>query len=30
LVGYPGLLSWIPLGAFCGWIIYSGQLKSLD
>jgi len=29
LVGYPGLLSWIPLGAFCAWIIFTGQLKPL-
>lgn len=27
MVGYPGLLSWIPLGVFCIWIIFSGQLK---
>ena len=25
-VGYPGILSWIPLGALCAWIIYTGQL----
>jgi membrane protease YdiL (CAAX protease family) len=26
-VGYLGLLGWIPLGALCAWIIFSGQLK---
>lgn len=30
LVGYPGLLSWIPLGAFCVWIVLSGQLKPVQ
>jgi membrane protease YdiL (CAAX protease family) len=25
-VGYPGILSWIPLGAICAWIILTGQL----
>lgn len=25
-VGYPGILSWIPLGALCAWIILTGQL----
>lgn len=25
-VGYPGILSWIPLGALCAWIIITGQL----
>jgi hypothetical protein len=24
--GYPGILSWIPLGAMCAWIILTGQL----
>ena len=24
--GYPGILSWIPLGALCTWIILTGQL----
>jgi len=24
--GYPGILSWIPLGALCAWIILTGQL----
>jgi hypothetical protein len=22
-----GLLSWIPLGALCAWIAFTGQLK---
>jgi membrane protease YdiL (CAAX protease family) len=30
LVGYPGLLSWIPLGAFCAWIIFTGRLKPRE
>ncbi len=25
-VGYTGILSWIPLGAICAWIILTGQL----
>jgi len=25
-VGYPGILSWIPLGGICAWIILTGQL----
>jgi membrane protease YdiL (CAAX protease family) len=25
-VGYLGLLSWVPLGLLCIWIVYSGQL----
>ncbi len=25
-VGYPGILSWIPLGAICAWIILTGKL----
>ena len=27
LVGYNGVLAWVPLGAVCLWIIFSGQLK---
>ena len=27
-VSYLGLLGWIPLGALCLWIIFSGQLKT--
>ena len=27
LVGYTGVLAWIPLGALCVWIVLSGQLK---
>jgi membrane protease YdiL (CAAX protease family) len=27
LVGYTGILAWIPLGALCVWIVLSGQLK---
>jgi len=26
-VGYTGILSWIPLGALCAWIILTGQLR---
>ncbi len=26
-VGYLGILSWIPLGCFCAWIVASGRLK---
>jgi membrane protease YdiL (CAAX protease family) len=26
-VSYLGLLSWIPLGALCAWIAFTGQLK---
>jgi len=26
-VSYAGILSWIPLGAVCAWIIWSGQLR---
>jgi membrane protease YdiL (CAAX protease family) len=26
-VSYLGLLSWIPLGALCAWIVFTGQLK---
>jgi len=25
-VGYLGLLGWIPLGALCAWIVFTGQL----
>jgi membrane protease YdiL (CAAX protease family) len=28
-VGYPGILSWIPLGALCAWIILTGQLTPI-
>jgi membrane protease YdiL (CAAX protease family) len=27
-VGYLGLLGWLPLGALCAWIVFSGQLRS--
>ena len=27
-VGYLGLLSWVPLGALCAWIVFTGQLKT--
>jgi membrane protease YdiL (CAAX protease family) len=27
-VGYLGLLGWLPLGALCAWIVFSGQLGS--
>ncbi len=27
-VGYLGVLSWIPLGAACAWIVLTGQLKG--
>lgn len=27
-VGYTGILSWIPLGAICAWIILTGQLST--
>lgn len=27
-VGYLGVLSWIPLGAVCAWIVLTGQLKG--
>jgi membrane protease YdiL (CAAX protease family) len=27
IVGYLGLLAWVPLGALCAWIIFSGQLN---
>jgi hypothetical protein len=26
-VSYLGLLGWVPLGALCAWIVFSGQLK---
>lgn len=26
-VSYLGLLSWVPLGALCAWIVFSGQLR---
>jgi membrane protease YdiL (CAAX protease family) len=26
---YLGVLGWIPLGIFCGWIIFSGQLQPV-
>jgi membrane protease YdiL (CAAX protease family) len=26
LVGYLGLLAWVPLGALCAWIVFTGQL----
>lgn len=26
-VSYLGLLSWMPLGALCAWIVFTGQLK---
>ena len=28
LVGYTGMLSWIPLGALCAWIVLSGQMRT--
>jgi len=28
-VGYPGILSWIPLGVLCAWIILTGQLAPI-
>ena len=28
-VGYTGILSWIPLGALCAWIILTGQLTPI-
>jgi hypothetical protein len=28
LVNYLGILGWIPLGALCAWIVFTGQLKS--
>jgi membrane protease YdiL (CAAX protease family) len=28
-VGYAGILSWIPLGALCAWIILTGQLAPI-
>jgi membrane protease YdiL (CAAX protease family) len=27
LVGSNGILAWIPLGAICAWIVFTGQLK---
>jgi membrane protease YdiL (CAAX protease family) len=26
-VGYLGLLSWVPLGVLCAWIVFSGQIS---
>jgi membrane protease YdiL (CAAX protease family) len=26
VVGYLGLLAWVPLGALCAWIVFTGQL----
>jgi membrane protease YdiL (CAAX protease family) len=26
-VSYLGLLGWLPLGALCAWIVFTGQLK---
>ncbi len=28
LVSYLGLLSWIPLGSLCVWIVFTGRLKT--
>jgi membrane protease YdiL (CAAX protease family) len=30
LVGSNGILAWIPLGAVCAWIVFTGQLKPQD
>jgi hypothetical protein len=27
LVGSNGILAWIPLGAVCAWIVFTGQLQ---
>jgi uncharacterized protein len=26
-LGYPGILSWLPLTLLCAWIVFSGQLS---
>ena len=27
--GYYGMLAWVPLGAVCAWLIWTGKLKPV-